>query len=401
MISLLEARDLLVRHCTPLPAETLAIGKALGRNSAASIDARTASPPADLSAMDGFAVRQGDCAVGAVLDIVGESRAGAPFDGVIGPGQAVHISTGAHVPAGSDHVLIVEHAVVEEDRVRVAEAQTATRHIRPAGLDFSKGDRLIDKGQAMTPARLALVAAGGHATIEAIRAVRIAIMTNGDELRDLGAAPDARAVFDSNAVGLAAQFESFGADARWIGRAGDRQDEVVATMQDGMQDDLLVIAGGASVGRHDLVKAAFARLSGQIVFSKVAVRPGKPVWFGTLPGGPLVLGLPGNPASAFVTALLFGRLAVDRLSGRPVEPDLAAVMRRAVLDEDLPANGPRDAFLRAALRPGTDGTMHIALTGAQDSSLLRPLAAADALLFRDAGAPELAAGGTVSFLPLS
>ncbi len=400
MIALEEARERIAAACAPADHETVPLAEALGRICAQDVIARISCPPADLSAMDGYAVRHDDCERGNVLEIIGESRAGAPFAGRIEAGQATLISTGAHLPEGADHVLILEDAVVEGQRVTIRVDQPEARNIRRAGIDFGQGDVLLLGGDHLNAARLALAAAGGHGAITASRRPDIAILTNGDELLDPGTAPGPASVYDSNAIALAAQFTGFGAQARWVGRAGDDTADVEAKLAQADGADLLVIAGGASVGPHDLVKGAFAAQGGELIFSKVAVRPGKPVWFGRLPSGTLVLGLPGNPASSYVTALLFGKLAVERLSGLPSPPCVDSTMRTAITQQDLAANGPRDAFLRAALTYADDGTTRISLTGSQDSSLLRPLAAADGLLFRKANAPAVQAEALVSYWPL-
>ena len=401
LIDLDTARAHIADACASLPGEMLKFDAAIGRVCSEKVMARVSHPPADLSAMDGYAVRHADCAGGATLRIVGESRAGTPFDGTIGTGEATLVSTGAHMPAGSDHVLILEDARREGDRVTVVEEQSEARHIRRAGMDFAEGDVLVRAGVRLTPAHMALAAAAGGSEVTVARQPQVAILTNGDELRDPGEAPDAATVYDSNSIALAAQFSSFGASARWIGRAGDDAADVEAKLASGDGADLLVVAGGASVGPHDLVKGAFAALGGEIIFSKVALRPGKPVWFGTLPSGTRVLGLPGNPASSYVCAHLFGKLAVERLSGLQAPVAIAGAMRTALAAEHLAANGPRPGFHRAALQHRDDGTIAIALTGSQDSSLLKPLAAADALLFQNANAPAVGAGARVSYLPLS
>ncbi len=400
MIGLTEAREAIAAACPALEAEDVPLAQALGRVSAQDVTALVGHPPADQSAMDGYAVRHADCAVGSVLEIIGESRAGTPFDGQIGAGQATLVSTGAHMPAGTDHVLILEDAAREGERVTVEDDQPEARHIRRAGIDFSAGEVLVRAGEPLTPARLALAAAAGLGAISATRQPSVAVMTNGDELLDPGTPPDGPTVFDSNSIALAAQFTRFGANARWLGRAGDEASDVEAKLASGDGADLIVIAGGASVGPHDLVKGAFAALGGELVFSKVALRPGKPVWFGRLPSGTRVLGLPGNPASSYVCAHLFGKLAIERLSGGDAPADIAAAMRTAIAAQDLASNGPRDTYQRAALTHDEDGTTSIALTGSQDSSLLRPLAAADALLFRNANAPAVQAGALVSYLPI-
>ena len=400
MIDFEQARALVAQGCPALPGERVPIGDALGRVCAEDVAARVSSPPADLSAMDGFAVREADAQEGNSLAIVGESRAGNPFAGTIASGEAVAVSTGAHIPSGAERVVIVEDVRCEGRMLQIAVAQPGGTNIRPAGMDFTKGEVLVRRGERLTRARLGIAACGGHAWIAAYGRPRVAIATNGDELIDPGSEPAATSIYDSNSVALRAQFAQFGAEADWIGRAGDSRDSVREMLDRGDGADLLVVAGGASVGPHDLVKPVFEELGGTLTFSKVALRPGKPVWFGSLPSGTRVLGLPGNAVSAYVTALLFGRLAVDCLSGVSAPRSLDDALRPALSAEALPANGPRDAFERATLEYRDDGTTRIAPAPSQDSSLLRPLAAADALLFRKANAPAVAAGAPVSYLPI-
>ena len=399
-LSLREARHLIIDACTTLDVQELPLADALGMVAAQDVTAVVSHPPHALAAMDGYAVRNADCALGSCLEIIGESRAGAPFDGSIAEGKATLISTGAHIPDGADRVLILEDGERSANTVRVTDEQSDARHIRHEGIDFSYGDILVHSGTRLTPAALALTAAAGLGTVAVQRRPRVAVLTNGDELLDPGTSPAGPTVYDSNSIALPAQFTAFGAEAHWIGRAGDRQDQVKTMLARRANADLLVIAGGASVGPHDLVKGAFAALGGTIVFSKVALKPGKPVWFGKLPSGTHVLGLPGNPASSYVTAELFGRLAIQCLTGTPPALDVTDTFRPALVSENLPANGPRDTFQRAVLSHRADGATAIAQTGSQDSSLLRPLAAANALLFRNANAPAIQAGALVSYLPL-
>lgn len=393
-LSVEDARARMLAAAVPTAAQTVALAQALGRTVAAPVVALRDQPPFDASAMDGWAVRAADAAAGARLRIAGESAAGKPFDAVLGPAEAVRIFTGAPVPAGADKVVIQEDATRDGDSVVFTEVG-ASRHVRPRGGDLTAGETVIFLGQVIDPWRIALAASAGAAILSVARRPRVAILANGEELVPPGSEPMPGQIYESGAPGLAAMVEMWGGEAVHLPAAADDMDAIADRLA-GVDADLIVTVGGASVGDHDLVKPALARFGLKLAVETIAVRPGKPTWFGVLDDGRRVLGLPGNPASAFVCAQLFLKPLILAMLGRPPEPALQA----AVLDQDLPANGPREQWMRAALSGEAQGRLVISPFAQQDSSLVGVFSRADALLVRGAGAPAALAGTIVNFLRL-
>ncbi|MEO1043996.1 MAG: molybdopterin molybdotransferase MoeA [Pseudomonadota bacterium] len=397
LITLAEARKHILDALTRLPVETVLLAHATRRVLAEDIIARHDQPAENISAMDGYAVRLQDCDVGNAIRVIGEARAGDAFDRAIGPGEAVRISTGAWLPSGADHILIQEEAECDGDTLVATVAQAANGFIRARGRDFSTGALLLDAGTRLTPAAIALCAAAGRNKVAVYRRPGVAILTNGDELCEPGEALRSGALYDSNGDGLAAQIAVWGGSIGWQGRGGDDAAAMATVLNQAKGHDLLVIAGGASVGPHDIVRTAFTAGGGKEIFSRMAVKPGKPAWFGRFGTMP-VIGLPGNPASAFVTAELLVRLAVEHMAGDAVSADLP--LQSALASKALPANGPRETFARAIVSDNGKGQRIIAAADDQDSSLLRPLVAANALLHRPAGAAAVATGEYVRYLAL-
>ncbi len=385
-LALEEAQGRLLALAPVLPDETIPAEAALGRYLAEDLHAARTQPPADLSAMDGYAL----CGPGPWLRI-GESRAGVPYAGVLTHGECVRISTGGHLPTGADRVLLQEDAVVAGDVVSTSELPPAGRHVRPRGFDFTAGTLLIARGTLMTPARIALAIAGGRATLLAARPARVAILDTGDELASDPANCAPHQIPASNGAMLAAMLAPLGCEVMRLGPVGDDHDKLAAALAKAEGADILITSGGASVGDHDLVQAALGRWGAQIAFWRVAIKPGKPMMVATRAsptGIQLVVGLPGNPVSCFVTAFLFALPLVRASMGaRAPLPERHAF----VAGEDLPAVGKRREFLRAVRKP--DGAR---LVGSQDSSALAALASADCLIDRAAGSPPLAAGSALS-----
>jgi molybdopterin molybdotransferase len=346
--------------------------------------------------MDGWAVRREDAlAAEARLAIVGESAAGQGFEGTLGPGQAVRIFTGAPVPEGADCVVLQENAAREGDAVRLGPLEGAPGHIRPHGGDFQAGERLLSRGVRLDPWRISLVAAAGCARVEVSRPPRVAILSTGDEIVPAGGPVGPWAIWNSGGPALQALCRTWGAAAVQLAPAGDAEDDIAAAVS-GAEADLVVVIGGASVGDYDLVKPALKRLGLELHVEGVAMRPGKPSWFGRLGDGRLVLGCPGNPASAMVCAELFLRPVLNRLQGLdPMRPRL-----KARLAESLPANGPRAHYMRAELASREDGALVVKPFRDQDSSLVSVFARADALVVRPPGVPAAGAGDTVEVLRL-
>jgi molybdopterin molybdotransferase len=381
-LGLEEAQARLLALAPLLPPETVPTEQALGRNLAEDVLAARTQPPADLSAMDGYALAGGE----GTWTLVGESRAGAPYRDVLNVGECVRISTGAMVPPGADRVLLQEDAVDEAGRIAATELPPAGRHIRSRGFDFHGGDLLLGRGARMTPARLALALAGGHSTLPVTRRVRVAVMDSGDELATDPADCLPHQIPASNAAMIAAMLAPLGCEVTRIGPVPDDRQALAEALAQAEAADILITSGGASVGDHDLIKPALGDWGAEIAFWKIAIKPGKPLLVATR-GEQVILGLPGNPVSSFVTAFLFALPLVRKASG-----DLAPLPESAMMvaGEDLPPIGPRREFLRAVSAGGD-----VRLAGSQDSSALSALAAADCLIDRPAHSPALPAGEAV------
>lgn len=375
-----------------MDVETVPLALAHGRRLAAPVLARVFQPPADVSAMDGYAVRFADMANGAALQVTGESRAGVPWSGSgVGPGEAVRIFTGAHVPSGADHILIQEDTRREGDRVTVTDRQSAPSSVRRKGLDFAAGDELAPAGQMITPGALALIAAGNVGELAVYRRPRVGVLATGDELRPAGSDLGAGQVVNSIAPALLALVRTWGAEAIDLGIAADTESDVRSRIEGGL--DLIVSIGGASVGDYDVVRSAFAASGFEPALEKVAVKPGKPTWFSTR-AETLALGLPGNPAAAMVTARLFLQPLLAAMSGGAADIKDEA----AFAATPLPATGGREEFLRAVLTLGADGRAKVRPASDQDSSLLNPFLSSNALIRRPAKSPAAAVGDLVPVL---
>lgn len=392
MIALDEALALLLDGYGLLGTEQVALRDAAGRILAAPIIASHDQPPAPLSAMDGYAVRSVDVAQGAVLKLIGEAPAGAPFARSICAGECVAIATGGVVPDGADRVVMQENVSRDDDCVTIKDP-SGPPFIRPAGMDFAGGQRLLEPGATITPAMLGLIAAAGLATVEVARCPRVALIASGDELREPGELLGPGAMVDSASFALAALIEVWGGAALRVPTLPDDLDASVAEIGAVGGADLFVTIGGASVGQRDLLHSAFEAFGATMRFERIAVVPGKPSWHARLPDGRAVLGLPGNPSSAFVCAHLLLKPLLAALTGR----DPAHVLVRARLTEPLPPNGAREAWHRADLTI-EDGIALIRADSRQDSGLQTPLAAANALLRRPAHAPLAVAGDLVDVM---
>ncbi|WP_010217224.1 molybdopterin molybdotransferase MoeA [Sphingomonas sp. PAMC 26621] len=390
LLSVEEAQTRLRALAPTIPLETVPLRTASGRWSAADVLALRTQPARDLSAMDGYAVRFDDLAQ--PLQLIGESAAGHPFDGAIGQNQTVRIFTGAALPGGADAVLVQEEAARDGDTVRLSgSGPVRGGNIRRAGIDFSNGDVLISTGQRLSPARIALAASGGHGELKVARRVRVAIVASGDELTLPGAPLSDRTLPESNGVMLAAMLADLPVDVVDLGILPDRLDTIVEAFAR-VEADILVTTGGASVGDHDLIRPALAAAGGAIDFWRIALRPGKPMLAGKI-GEMLVLGLPGNPVSAFVTAAIFLKPLIASISGAS---DPRPIAYPAILGAPLKENDRRQDYLRATTR---DGRVYAAER--QDSSLLATLADADCMIIRAPFAPAAATGDSVEILPIA
>ena len=389
LLSVAEAQTHLFALGAPVPIEVVPLRQAAGRWSAADVVALRTQPTTDLSAMDGYAVRFDDLA--GPLTVIGESAAGRSFALPLAAGQAIRIFTGAAMPSGADSVLVQEEAVRDGDTVRLSgEGPVRGGNVRRKGLDFGAGETLVATGERLTPARIALAAIAGHGTLAVRRRLRIAVMASGDELVAPGAALTKDALPESNGVMLAALLADLPVEVINLGILPDRLDAIVAAFAQ-VDADILVTTGGASVGDHDLIRPALQAAGGTLDFWRIALRPGKPMLAGRL-RDTVVLGIPGNPVSAFVTATIFLRPLVAHLAGAA---DPLPSPRHAILGAALPANDHRQDYLRAATHDG-----RVAPADRQDSSMVRTLALADCLIVRAPHAPPAALGDSVEVLLL-
>ena len=399
MISVDEARQRIAAAMRPVGIEPVPLDQALGRILAEDVAARVSQPPVAVSAMDGYAVRGADVqSVPATLRRVGEAPAGGSYPGTVNAGEAVRIFTGGPLPAGADTVVLQENTEAQGDQVLVREVTALGRHVRAAGLDFQTGQVLLRSGRALRARDIGLAAAMNVPSLRVRKRPRVAVLSTGSELVHAGGATGPTRVVDANGPALAAVLRSFGAEPVPLGIARDD----IATLQEAAArargTDLFLTLGGASVGEHDLIQKALGPLGLAVDFWKVAIRPGKPLMFGTMksPGSELpVLGLPGNPVSALVCALLFVRAAIDGLLGRaPEDPTIAATLGR-----DVEANDTRQDYMRSQLARGEDGALVATPLPRQDSSMLASLAASGCLVVRAPHAPALKAGALVPIIP--
>ena len=399
LLSVEEARARVLEGVEPLPSEPVPIAQAEGRVLAADLAALRSQPPSAVSAMDGYAVRAADVASApAELKLIGEVAAGRPFAGKLGPGEAARIFTGGVLPPGADTVIVQEQTQQRGDLVVVSGTAQAGKHIRREALDFMKGQVLLRSGRRLSARDVALAAAMNHAEIPVRRRPKAAILATGDELVLPGSNPGPGQIVSANGVALSAFARTEGAEARDFGIAPDRMQPTMEAI-DAMRwwgADVLVTTGGASVGDHDLVKKALTAQGMRLAFWKVAVRPGRPMMHGEIERT-RVLGLPGNPVSAYVCAFLFLAPLLRRLLGRS---DWMAATESAVLGRELPENDERADYLRGKLERRTDGRLVATAFPIQDSSMLAPLAAADCLILREAYAPAAAAGSECAILRL-
>ena len=393
MITVTEARAAILAAAASVETERAPLRAALGRTLRETLIAARDQPPFHASAMDGYAVRAADTP--GVLRLIGEAGAGRALQRPLGAGECARIFTGAPLPAGADAILIQEDAA-RDGALVTAPAIAPHLHVRDAGVDFRAGARVLAEGVVLDGVKIALAASVGRADLIVSRRPRVAVLGGGDELVSPGATPLADQIFDSMSYGVAALAEQWGADASSAPPLADRASDIADAISHAVaHNDLTVIVGGASVGDHDHARPAVRALGGEMLFEKVSVRPGKPTWFARV-GRSLLLGLPGNPASAIVCARLFLRPLLDTLCGR--DPSASVRPRMAKTRASLAVNGPRETYLRASPETDENGQSWVRAARAQDSSLLSVLANAPALIVRPAGAPEVAAGALVEVL---
>ncbi|MBF0129315.1 MAG: molybdopterin molybdotransferase MoeA [Alphaproteobacteria bacterium] len=396
MISVEDATARIVAGMHTLGTETVSVSAAMGRVLAEDLAARVTHPPFPVSAMDGYAVRSADVASAPVtLRVIGESAAGHPFAGTLGPGEAVRTFTGAVVCAGADAVVMQENTDAGPGTVRVRAGVIQGTHVRPPGMDFSVGELLLGAGRRLTFRDVGLAAAMNMPWLRVRRRPRIAILSTGDEIGLPGDPVGPGCVFGSNGFALSAYVTSLGGVAIDLGIAGDDRASLLALASGAKGADMLVTSGGVSVGDHDLIQQVLGEAGLKIDFWKVAVRPGKPLVFGHFGDIPL-LGLPGNPVSAMVGAVLFLEPALRAMQGLPHRGPRAS----AVLTRGLEANDSREDYLRATLSHAADGSLRVTPFERQDSAMLATLCRADCLAVRPPNAPPAKPGDRIEIVAL-
>jgi molybdopterin molybdotransferase len=391
VIPVAEAQSRLLALVRPLEIERLSLIEAAGRYAADDVIAQRTQPAADLSAMDGYAIRFAERP--GPWTIVGESAAGADLPSPLAPGEAMRIFTGAPLPDGADTILVQEDAAADRGRLTMTGEGPSARgkHIRTRGSSFAEGDRLVAAGEELTPARIALVAMAGHGSVAVRRRVRVALLSTGNELLPPGTPASGVQLPASNGPMLAAMLKTLPVEIIDLGIVRDDLDQIADRIA-GADADVLVTTGGASVGDHDLVLPAIERAGGTVDFWRIAMRPGKPL-MAARRGEMTILGLPGNPVSAFVTATLFLKPLVRALAGAA---SAASPIRRAALGSALPAVGKRADYLRGRL---TDGRVVPVID--QDSASLTALSEAQLLIVRHAEAPPAVAGDGIDVIDIT
>ncbi len=398
LLSVAEARQRVEDAFPPLAPESVALTVAVGRVLAQDLAARRTQPPVAVSAMDGYAVRADDLKkVPARLKVIGEAPAGGAYGGTVGAGECVRIFTGGPVPKGADAIVLQEDTDMGHPSVTVQEAPKPHQHIRDAGIDFAEGQVLLKAGKLLTARDIGLAAAMNHPWVMVTRRPRIAILATGDEVVRPGDPLGPNQIVSSNGPALAAFIKARGGVAIDLGIARDEEASIRALTEGARGADLLLTTGGVSVGDYDLVQKVLSEAGLTVDFWRIAMKPGKPLMFGRMGATP-VMGLPGNPVSSMVCALLFLGPALDRMLGRagggvPLVP--------ARLGADVGANNFREDYMRAALADGPDGLPVATPLPVQDSSMMAALAAAGCLIRRPPDAPAAKKGDVVEVVPLA
>ncbi|MEO8175049.1 MAG: molybdopterin molybdotransferase MoeA [Sphingomicrobium sp.] len=398
LISLDEARTLLLDGVVPLAAETVALDDALGRTLADPVVASHTQPLEPRATMDGIAIAAAAPVAGDRWSLAGEALAGAPSTAPLGPSEALRIATGGVVPAGATRVIPQEIVSFTDNSATLTGELGPARFIRDAGADFTAGDRLLDRGTLVGPAQLGLIAAANRATVAVVRRPRVAILTAGDELVAPGAALGSGQSVDSASHALAALIRCWGGEAQLHPILPDQLDEIITVLRAVVPCDVILCVGGASVGKRDLMRPAVANAFGaDFRFEGIAVQPGKPCWHTRSATARLLLGLPGNPSSAFVCAHLLLAPLIEALAGRTPRP----LLRPAFAAATIPANGPREHYLRATVTSDVDGRTLVTPVDSQDSGLQANLARAEVLIRRLPHAEALAPGDKVQIVQLT
>jgi molybdopterin molybdotransferase len=399
MISLDDALDrIFTRIPTPLP-EKVPLTRAHRRVLLKPLLAKRTQPPFDASAMDGYAVRAAEIVPGKPVFLAGTSQAGARFTGMMQSGECVRIFTGAPMPIGADAVIIQEQATANGNQVSFAKPAEPEQMVRKKGHDFVEGTELLEPGMSLTPAMLNLAAAANYPEIEVARRPKLAILSTGDELMPPGSELGPDQIVASNAYGLVPLLSTYADKVVDLGIVRDDRTALEKAILGAFDwgADVLITTGGASVGERDYVQEALRELGVNLDFWKIAMRPGKPLMFGTR-GRTLVFGLPGNPISAFVTAVTVVRPALRQMTGHtdPFWPFMGVPLAGT-----LPANGDRRHFRRGKLSRNEIGFLEVTPIAETDSNHSSSLAQADALIIQPEDSPGIEAGDIVEIIPLN
>ena len=408
LIPVSEAIARIAEAMRVMPNEEVSLSEASGRIIANDAIAALTNPPADQSAMDGYAARGEDVSdLPCVLRLAGESAAGHPWTAPLEPGTCVRISTGANIPEGADRILILENTLSDHnsEQIEVLEASGKDQFIRRKGQDFHAGDILVNQGTRLNGRQIGLLAAAGHHQLLVRRKPVVAILSTGSELVEPGTNPSAAQIISSNSIMIAEMVTSMGATAMPLPPIPDHKNALLDAINGITNADLLVLTGGASVGKHDLVAGMMKDHDG-LDFWRIAMRPGKPMIFGHItigsePSEPTttpMLGLPGNPVSSGVCTLIFVRAAIRAMLGLSPDP----VTRKAVVTTYLSANDQREEYMRGMIRyDDASGLNHFTPLLSQDSGKMKDFALAEALMIRPAHADALSAGSMVDIICLN
>lgn len=401
LLSVAEALRQVLADAAPMEAENVALNAAAGRTLSDNVAAKLTHPPFNASSMDGYAVRAADIlATPVTLEVQGEAAAGRPFHDALKPHHAIRIFTGAPVPESADCVVLQEDTRREGARVTILETARAGRNVRPAAQDFREGQTILTKGRRLTARDILLAASAGHANLNVIRKPVVALLATGNELVPPGTPPRSGQIVSSNSIALAVLVETAGGKAETLGIARDTLESLAQKLAAARDADILITTGGASVGDHDLVRPALEHAGAKLEFYKIAMRPGKPMFFGSRPRAQgltpqRILGLAGNPVAALIGARVFLVPLLARMQGRTATAETIT----ATLAEPLEANGPREHYMRATLDMSVMPPRVTALPN-QDSALTSLFAAADSLIVLPVHSPALPAGAAVSVLRL-
>ena len=393
-----DARRTVLANLTPLDTETIPLADASGRVLAESPVSRVSHPPADVSAMDGYALRAEDVTSPPVsLKIVGESAAGHPWTGKIQGGETVRIFTGAYVPDGADTVVIQEDTSADGETVSVNAPVQTGKHIRPMGQDFQSSDKILKFPRMLTARDVGLLAAMNIPAVRVFLKPRVGILSTGDEIVEPGSEVKDGQIVSANGSSLSAFVSACGAFPINLGIVPDDVDALRTVINASDSLDMILTSGGVSVGKHDLISQAAPQNDLEVIFHKIAMRPGKPLLFGRWNHTPF-FGLPGNPVSAMVCALLFVGPALEALQGLPGD---APRTLPAKLSGVLPANDEREDYIRAVIQPAETDLPRVTPLSKQDSALIAALSSADALIVRAPHAPRAQDGDVLQILPLT